>query len=342
MLFKAGMLILGILIVVAVMSVFGLEGIIMTILSANLYLILLAVALELVTVSIMAFRLKKISSNCDIFPGTCHICSYAAALKITLIGFAVNSLTPFVKIGGEPAKIYYLRKKGFPTEKAGAVIATDSLIELITIYIIIMVSVIFLSISNILSTEVLALLVGGTIFSLAIFSFVFYTLFNKKMLRKTIKFFVSLAAIIGFKKHVGKAGKKDYATLFQNAMKNTFHKKSSVGKYFLISFISKGVEFARTWVIFLALGIVLPIEIIIFVWSIIMILSLIPWLPGNLGLIEAGGTSAYVIFGVATATAATGMIIERLMSLWMMMGIGLILIWMSKADKIKKVVEETV
>tara|TARA_Y100000310_G_scaffold273673_1_gene289266 strand:+ start:1142 stop:2206 length:1065 start_codon:yes stop_codon:yes gene_type:complete len=338
MLFKLGMMGLGIAVVIFVMSMFGFDLIITELLAANLLLILLAAALQILTVAIMAFRLKVISGNCDIFQTTCHILKYRSALKITLIGIAVNSLTPFVKIGGEPAKIWYLRKKGFPTEKAGAVIATDTLIELMSIYLIILISVIVLALSNLVSASTMILLIGGLAFSLAIFAFIFYTILNKVMLERTINFIVKLAGKLGMKKSMEKGTKKDYAALFQNAMKNTFERKKDVTKYFAISFISKAVEFLRTWVIFLALGVVLPFEIIIFVWSIVMILSLVPWLPGNLGLIEAGGASAFMLFGVVASTAATGMIIERLLSLWLMMGIGLVIIWMSKINKIEKLV----
>ena len=125
-------------------------------------------------------------------------------------------------------------------------------------------------------------------------------------------------------------------------MKNTFERKTDVTRYFAITFVSKIVEFLRTWVIFLALGVVLPFEIVIFVWSIIMILSLVPWLPGNLGLIEAGGASAYILFGVASAVAVSGILIERLMSLWLMMGIGLMIIWLSKVGKIEEYVEKDI
>lgn len=340
MLLKVLLMLVGVLVVIVTMSAFGLAGVAAQILSANFYLIALAAAFQIIIVVIMGFRMRVITANCEEHEAVCNPCSLLTAMKITFIGAAVNGLTPMARVGGEPAKIYYLKKKGFTTEKASAVVATDTLVEIISDYVIVVASVIILSFSDVLPQSTLSLLHIGILFSFVMFILLFAVLLNKKLLSKTIRAVGSIAGMVGLKKFKEKVMTKDYATIFQSSMRNTFKRSSAVKKYFIISFFSKIFEFGRTWIIFVSLGIFLPIQVVIFVWSIILILSLVPWLPGNLGIVEAGGASAYVAFGIASATAAAGMLLERFMSLWLMLAIGLVIMWHIRMKDLDKIVSE--
>ncbi|MFH1420415.1 MAG: lysylphosphatidylglycerol synthase domain-containing protein, partial [Candidatus Aenigmatarchaeota archaeon] len=96
MLLKVILLAIGVAFVIGVMSIFGFNEIIASLLAANIYLVILAVALQVLTVFIYAVRLNMLVKKC------CYI-RFSSVFKITLIGIVVNCLTPFVKVGGEPA-----------------------------------------------------------------------------------------------------------------------------------------------------------------------------------------------------------------------------------------------
>ena len=52
-------------------------------------------------------------------------------------------------------------------------------------------------------------------------------------------------------------------------------------------------------------------------------LFLVPWLPGNLGLIEFGTAGALTLLGVTGTAAAGGVLLDRFISFWLVLVIGL-------------------
>ena len=93
-------------------------------------------------------------------------------------------------------------------------------------------------------------------------------------------------------------------------------------KAFLLSLGAKILDFFRTYFIFLAIGYPIGVQTIVFVWAIVLIFSMLPGLPGNLGIVEAGAIAAYVFFGVPAPIAAAAVLVDRVVSFWMLLGIG--------------------
>ncbi len=63
---------------------------------------------------------------------------------------------------------------------------------------------------------------------------------------------------------------------------------------------------------------------------VILIILFIPWLPGSLGLVEFSGIAAFIAFGITSSVGASAMILDRLLSFWMPLFIGLVAISMAK------------
>ncbi|MFH1421090.1 MAG: flippase-like domain-containing protein, partial [Candidatus Aenigmatarchaeota archaeon] len=233
--------------------------------------------------------------------------------------------------------IYMLNKNGIPGYRASAIVATDTILEVVSIFVIIFLSMIAMTIVKGPSFSLLVPILMALALAVVLFLAIFAVIFNRTLLRRLINFIMRFAAKFSKSHLLVKARKKDYAALFQNALENLTKDNKFVSKLVTITFLEKIVEFIRTWIIFLALGAFVPFEIIIFIWSITMLLGLVPGLPGNLGLVEVGGISAFIAFGLSNSLAGSGIILDRFISFWFMILLGFMFIW---KDKLSTVVKE--
>ncbi|MBS3050618.1 MAG: flippase-like domain-containing protein [Candidatus Aenigmarchaeota archaeon] len=282
---------------IVVLAFFGLTEVVNVVTSANMEYLALALALQLVILGLLACRLIVISRRHEKL-------SFFSAFRISMSGMAISLLTPIAKIGGEPLKIYLLRKKKFTGSEATAIIAVDTLAELASsLLVVLFVFVMF------------AEHVPGVIFS----SFVVFLIVVPRWMRKLIRW---TARRISRASH---ARKKDYARLFYNAFNVLIKDRKILAGSFGISFITKLLEFGRMWLVFAAIGSVLSWDVIVIVWSVILVLYLVPWLPGSLGLVEFFGAGTLVFFGLTSSAAAGGLLLDRFISFWFVLILGLLI-----------------
>ena len=90
------------------------------------------------------------------------------------------------------------------------------------------------------------------------------------------------------------------------------------------------LEFLVLWLAFSSIGSVLAWREVIVLWCIIVVFLFIPWLPGSLGLVEFGAASTLVVLGFSGSTAASGILISRLISFWLVLFVGLVALYYSK------------
>ena len=69
------------------------------------------------------------------------------------------------------------------------------------------------------------------------------------------------------------------------------------------------------------------------IWAVLLILSMIPWLPGGLGLVEFGGIYVFIMFGIQKGVAASGMFIDRFISFWFIVLLGAVLFVINRVKK---------
>lgn len=307
--FTAILFAIGIVLIAAVTAYFGLHEVISTIVTARFDYVLLAVLLQIVILFLLAMRLILISRKYG------HL-GFFEAFKVSMSGMAISMITPIAKIGGEPLKIYLL-KKGFGGTKATAIIAVDTLAELASsLLVVFLVFVIFAKdIPGILASSFAVFLFVVA----AIIVILLKLLLNPRWMRKLIIW--STKRISKFT-HVKK---KDYAQLFYNAFQILIKDRKIVVSAFGVSFITKLLEFARMWLVFAAIGAFLGWDVIVIVWSVILVLYLVPWLPGSLGLVEFFGAGTLVFFGLTSSAAAGGLLIDRFISYWFVLVLGLLI-----------------
>ena len=309
---------IGIVLIAGVVAFFGVNEVLNVIFTANAWYIAAAVIIQAAILLLLAGRLVLIARK------HYHI-GFIDAFKITLSGMAISMLTPIAKIGGEPLKIYLLKKKKMDGSEATAVIAVDTLAELASS--LLMVFIIFMLYARELPAALSSSFIVFLIVVAVIIVGLLKLLLNPRWMRKLVRF---ASRKISKFAHVKK---RDYARLFYNAFQVLIKDKSIIASAFGISFVTKILEFCRMWLVFAAIGVFLPWDVVVIVWSVILVLYLIPWLPGSLGLVELFGAGAFVMLGVTSGAAAGGLLIDRFISFWFVLIFGLLIATTMKLPK---------
>ncbi len=303
--------IVGIVVVFAIIAITTDFASVITVISGvNVLLLLAAIAAQLFSYLCLTEKLKTIASEYKKI-------SYLTSFKTWLIGALLDLVTPFIQVGGEPLKIFMLKKKGFKLSKASAVIAADTFIELFAFFTMLVVAMILLILTTRSPAAIFSYILGVVMAALLI-SLAFFVVLNKSLLKKALLKIENITKRFGY--HA-----KDYSKIvvsFENTFMSLLRKEKLMAETFVLSIGAKLFDFIRIYFVFAALGYPIGFDTILFAWAIILVLSMLPGLPGNLGVIEAGGIAAYVLFGVPAPIAAAAIILDRLISFWMLVGIG--------------------
>lgn len=297
----------GVALIIVILGFFGIAEVASLLAAARIELVLLAVALQVVMLLMLTWRMKVLASGQG-WLGWRH------AFRAVNAGLVVNFLTPIAKIGGEPVKVLMLRQN-FGTSKATAIVTMDTLVELFSAFVTVLV--IFLFFFNRLPAD-FALWIGVFLVAVvAAFAALGKIISSPLLIKRIVSWFVRKSA-----KHK-RIEKKDYAALFYDSFKRLFKDKPLMTKVLGISFAMKLLEFARMWLAFLALGFVAPLDVVIIAWAVMLVLFMIPWLPGSLGLVEFGIAAVFVAFAVPQAIAAGGVLLDRFISFWFVLIFGI-------------------
>ncbi|RLJ01031.1 MAG: hypothetical protein DRP06_00535 [Candidatus Aenigmatarchaeota archaeon] len=302
-------LLLGIPLFFGVIFFFGGTEILTVLLGVNPYYFGCAVLVQIIIVLLYALRLKLIVSEQGYKIG------FGRILKILSAGMAINQLTPIVKAAGEPVKMHYLSKSGMPVTKAGAATVVEISSELISFYVFLFFSVLFLSFEKYLSQDFLY--AGGMVFILfaagMVISFKF--LLNEDKLERV------------FGKLLIKYFKKDAklsTKIFTSSLKHLFTCRKLGFKIFSISFFCRFLDIVRVYLLFEALHFSSPLTFALVLWVVGFMFSMIPWLPGGLGLVEGGTIPVLMLLGISASISSSSILLERLLTFWFIILIGVV------------------
>jgi uncharacterized protein (TIRG00374 family) len=98
------LLIVGVGIMLAMLYFIGLEDVLSALAMSNLYLVLLAILVQIFTYYLYTFRWYLINESAGINKGVREL------LPMVMVSLAVNNLTPSGRGGGEPVRAYILSK----------------------------------------------------------------------------------------------------------------------------------------------------------------------------------------------------------------------------------------
>ncbi len=123
---------------------------------------------------------------------------------------------------------------------------------------------------------------------------------------------------------------EDLYTRFSGAMLLSFQQFPEILTYTIIAW---ACESARVLLVIMALGVSLPISMVVFLGLLAALLTTLPLTPGGLGFAEAGLTGVLILYGVEKDVAGSIALLDRTISYLSLLVGGLIVYLLSKKTK---------
>ncbi|MDP3057420.1 MAG: lysylphosphatidylglycerol synthase transmembrane domain-containing protein [bacterium] len=312
-------LIVGGFLFITIIEKVGVENIIKTVLTFQLWHFFVLVALGMISALISTTRWKLI------LDATGNTTPFGKVFTARMIGNAINYLTPSGLLLGEPFKAMVLSgKTGLSLGSTMSSVIIEGSIFLSTMLLFIIVGILaFLSYSDV-SRKIFAITIGTLIILLGVF-YLFFTKMVKPSGTAAEKgFFTYLIDLLRLHKISFIDSLKNKIIRRENEIKNFFqlHKKTVFTAIFL-SALEIMITLAASWLTLYFLGLIVELKALLGLFSLMNISYLVP-LPGSLGGFELSQIFAFGFFslgGQATALAFT--LITRLTSLVLVaIGIG--------------------
>lgn len=246
-----------------------------TLLNAVVEYVLIAIILYMVSVFLFAIRWKYVLNSLG------YTIQSKQLVPVIFAGVTINNLTPANRAGGEPLRMYWIKKQ-FNVDYKDALISIvyERIVEAIPLILMTM--------------------------------YVFYTILpiirglRINSLLAIICLFIILIVIFILKNKM---------TQHLNTIKNYYYNlQKSFYSTLLLSSCVWIMELLRFKFIMLSLGIYLPFKIIMSISLIYLVLGSIPLTTGGLGVVEGGLISILTFFGVPLITATAIVVIERFIS----------------------------
>ncbi|MBI4214664.1 flippase-like domain-containing protein [archaeon] len=308
-------LISGIVIGVVIFFLAGLKQTLAILADANLFLIALATICQLLSIVAIFWRWRITVNFVKIKV------SRSLLFLASLAGIAFANITPSSRMGGEPVRVYFLRKNTKAhTGDALATVVAERVFEGVT-FTFISLAVLLLSLMFWhLQWWVVVLMMLSFAISSAFIGFVVYMSYNRKAGLGLVLWLLNR-----FRKFVGK---ERTMRRLQNAItRNVSFYNKNVKKMLanrtlwanavLFSFVNWAFEVLRAYFILLALGANNPSLLVVAAAIVISALGgALPLLPGGLGIME--GTMIVILSsaGIPPALAGAATIVDRLISYW--------------------------
>ena len=320
---KIGLLLaVGVVILIAMIYIVGPEQIIEALKTADIRYVLLAVIVQFIIIGLWNTRWSLICKSLDI-PHT-----KMSLFTMTIVGLAVNNLTPSGRSGGEPVRAYILSKKsGRPFKTTFATVMGDKIFDTLPFMVLAIFSITYLMINLHLSTTIFAILMAALILFVILLAFIIYICINETFGIKTIKWVFRQVRRFT-KKDVDEQEQSAKSSLigFQSNLKYILADKKILIYATIISFTVWFLELLRVYIVFQAFGVHVAIGMIASVFLVSALVGVIPALPGGLGSIDGLMILFYSMAGIASNISTAATLVERMISLWMIIVMGVILL----------------
>ncbi len=292
----------------------GFNDVITTLEKAKWDWIALNFVLEAGIILVWTLRWKLILDVVDTSP------KFTTLLMMLLASLFGNNVTPSAA-GGEPLRAYLLREvEGVPFEIGFATSTADRVFEFLPFVLISIIAALFL-----LSWEIPPLtrifVIIMIIVSILIFGILIYAGFRKEITQRII---ISIAksiyptALRLSKKDVSFNEIREKIIFYINRFSTGFVTALQDRKVFFIAFILSfgmwGLDMLRMYVCFGALGVYPPVLALVIIYTIGILISLLPLLPGAWGIREATLIGLFAVVGVSADIVMAASLIDRLAS----------------------------
>ncbi|MCD7781778.1 MAG: UPF0104 family protein [Methanosphaera sp.] len=315
-----GLLGIGVVILAIMIFYIGPEEILEAFQQADMSYVLIALILQFIVMSLWVTKWGILCDTLDIAHKNISL------FAMMLVGLAINNLTPSGRSGGEPVRAYILSKSSdseFRTTFAS--VMADKMFDLLPFTVLAFVAMGYLMFTINLSMTMLVTLFVAIIIFIILIVFVLYICFNETIGIKTIKWTIRQLKRF-MTRDLDKYEEKAIEVLigFQENITFLLKNKSVFIKAMIIAFADWILEILRVYVIFLAFGVHVSVPMVAAVFLLSTLAGMIPLLPGGVGIVDGIMIIIYSMAGVTTFISTAVTLIERLISYWLVSGLGVI------------------
>ncbi len=321
-------LVLGLLIMAIMLYFIGIDEVLSALALSNLWLVLLAIIVQVFTYYLYTLRWYLINKTANIDLGVKKL------LPMVMVGLAVNNMTPSGRGGGEPVRAYLLSKnREYHFQDTFATVVADRTLDTFP-FILLAIFTIFGIIFNFsLDIVWIAILILCVIAILAIVVIIVYMSINEAFGERLIGWIIKL--VRKFYKNNSESLENQIVDIvhgFQNTMNDLIRDKTVLYYALPLSFVIWGFEILRVYLVFLAFGANISPIVIGEVFIIASLVGMVPLLPGGLGAVDGIMIVFYSSAGITASISAAATVIERLISFWMATIIGFLFLPMYGAS----------
>ncbi len=246
--------------------------------------------------------------------------SFRNVLYTSLIGFMVNSVTPVSLAGGEPVRAYVISKiDKIKMEKAFATVLVDLFISMLPVLLLNLAAILLVfKYSADLRIAWLLAIIGVFIAAFTASSFSILTTRepSMKLLKRLLSLLGRIAPIRKYVKRV-ELRVEELLGSFHRSIRNTMTDYWTLTVALIISASVWVLSLLRVYMIFMAVGVSLDFEVVVIVYAVLLTISILPLLPGALGLWEWTGAALFTFFGLPLEAAVAITLVDRLLFYWL-------------------------
>ena len=317
-------LFIGLAIMGVMLYFIGIDEVIEALKLSNLWLVLLAIVMQIFTYFLYTWRWNIINKTADMDLGI------KRSLPMVLVSLAVNNITPSGRGGGEPVRAYLLAKEGnFKFEDAFATVIADRALDTFPFVILAILTIIGIIFTFSLDIKLIAFLViMVTLITVGVILLI-YVCINETFGVKLTSWIIKIVSRFYKKFNEGTEKRIIEAVKTFQARMNALLRERSIIYYALpLSFVIWVFEILRVYVVFLAFGAKVSPILIGEVFILASFVGMVPLLPGGLGAIDGIMILFYSHAGITASLSAAATVVERLISFWMTTFVGLIFLTM--------------
>lgn len=300
----------------------GIESVINAVKMANLNLLLFGVLIEIFVFYLYTLRWKIINDIADINTTIFKL------FPMTLVGLAVNNITPSGRGGGEPVRAYILsREEDYPMEETFAAVVADRALDTFPFVFLAIITIIGVSLYFNFDFWLIVVMIVAVIVIVALLILIIYMCINPKFGLKVEGWIIGLVRRF-YKKDSEELENKIHNVIkgFQSTMRDVISNRKILLYALPLSFVIWVFEIFRVYIVFLAFGANISPIIIGEVFIMASLVGMIPLLPGGLGAVDSIMIVFYAVAGISTSISAAATVIERLISFWMPTILGMIIL----------------
>ena len=322
----------GVGVLAVMVLIIGPEKIEGAIKQSNPWYLALAVIIQLIIYGLWTERWAITTNSVGISISRRHL------LPMLLVGLAINNITPSGRGGGEPVRAYILGKySNSPTETAFATVIADRGLDTFPFIALAVITIITAILYIKLPSWMVITLIVCLAVLIILFALALYMSINREFGDRTVKWVLKLVNRISNKFHDKIRERAINAVVgFQDSMRVMINDRKVLLYGIPLSFVIWFLEILRVYVVFLALNVNAPLEIIAAVFVISTLIGMIPLLPGGLGAVDGMMILLYSYAGIPASVSAAATIVERLISFWMTSIIGVAVMPYFGVDAVEK------